>query len=37
MVRMSLECETAEAVQSLGRAELDELGPETGDRGVQMC
>ena len=27
----------AEAAQSLGRAELDELGPRTGDKGVQKC
>ena len=37
MVWMSLDCEAAEAVQSSGRSELDELGPGTGDKGVQKC
>ena len=37
MVWMSPECETSEAVQSSGRAELDELGPGTGDKGIQKC
>ena len=31
MVWMSLDCEAAEAAQSSGQAELDELGPGTGD------
>ena len=37
MVWMSLDCETAEAVQSSGLAELDELGLGSGDKGVQKC
>ena len=37
MDSMTLDCEVAEAVQGRSRAELDELGPGTGDKGVQKC
>ena len=35
MVWMTLDCDMAEVAQSLGRAELDELGLVTGGKGVQ--
>ena len=36
MVLMLLDCETAEVAQSSGQAELGDLGPGTGDKGLRV-